>query len=228
MRYAIQGKMYDRDDLEDVLGRLRGKAPVLVTGTGLPHRNTSYVFLDEKSCIAWASKLDIAPTLKTYYAKLKQARALQTNRVESIMELQRRKLRRTEANLKDLASYVGLPLHSKELFLRATVSGSILEGPVGDPARVYRNVGFAGANAFIVTPVPILSLLSPSLNNSISSIRVVGTCGLFNGTWWSGASVLFVGIPYTEEPNLALVVPPFGPFANFNNLASSIMVGPVT
>ena len=228
MQYVFQGKVYDRAGIERTLGRARPKAPVLVTGTGLPRRNTSYVFPDEKSCNAWALKLDIAAPFKIYQARLKQARALRTDRIDPIVEMQRRKLRRAEASLKDLSKRTGLPLHSKELFLKATINAGILEGPVTDPARVYRGTGFTGANAFVVTPVPVLSLLSPSLNNSISSIRVVGTCGLFNGTWWTGTSVLFIGVPYTEEPDFTLVVPAFGPFANFNNLASSIMVGPVT
>jgi hypothetical protein len=228
MQYVYQGKVYDRAGIEQALGRVHTEAAVLVTGTGLPRRNTAYVFPNERSCNAWAQKLAIASSFKTYHARLKQARALPTSPIDPIIQLQRRKLRRAEASLKELSKRTGLPLHSKELFLRATINANILEGPVTDPARVYRNPGFTGANAFIVAPVPDLGLLSPSLNNSISSIRVVGTCGLFNGTLWRGTSVLFIGLPYTEEPDFNLVVPATGPFANFNNLASSILVGPIT
>ena len=227
MQYVFQGKVYDRAGIDQLVARWRDGA-VLVTGTSLPRRNTSYLFRDEKSFNNWAQRLNVASSLKTYQARLKQARALRTKRMDPIVDVQQRKLRRVESGLKELCKRTRLPLHSKELFLRATVKASILEGPVTDPAHVYRNIGFTGANAFIVMPVPDLSLLSPSLNNSISSIRVVGTCGLFNQTWFSGTSVVFIGIPYTEEPNFTLVTPTTGPFANFNNLASSTIVGPVT
>jgi len=52
--------------------------------------------------------------------------------------------------------------------------------------------------------------------NNVSSVQIIGVVGLFNTTWFRGASRLLFGLPYFQIANLGAI--------GFNNLTSSVLV----
>jgi hypothetical protein len=117
--------------------------------------------------------------------------------------------------MRNLAQHTGLPINSRELFLRATVKADPLTGPIFDPAVLHTFAGFTGLNFFIGYPGHPNFGWVTGLNNNVSSLRGAGALGLFSGTWFNGASRLFLG-PFFSNANLATV--------GFNNSASSALV----
>ena len=120
---------------------------------------------------------------------------------------------RIEEDLRQLAKETGLKYGSKELFLRATRDSRILEGQVFDPALLYTGANFVGNSLGAAMPLPDLTWW-PGMNNSITSVQMLGACILYRGTYFRGSSLWLLGVPYFQVASLA--------GTSFNNAASSV------
>ena len=186
---------------------------VIALGSGLPEKGLAFAFSDWKEFVKFAAKTDVAEKI----ASMDERRRKLGKRIgednTGLAERHKRKTERIQFDLRDLAGRMGLALESKELFLRATSKADPLEGPIFDPAMLYTGFGFTGPALPVYYPgVPDLGWFG--MNNIVSSVRVVGILGLFNGTGWRGASRVIFGLPYTQVANLGA----------FNNTASSVLV----
>lgn len=195
-------------------GRL--KEPVIALGTGLPEKGVAFAFPDWKTFIKFAARTPAGEKIAKMDERRRNLRKRREEDTTAIAARLKRKIERIDADMRELATRSGLALDSKELFLRATIKADPLEGPIFDPSMLFAGVGFTGSALGVIYPgLPDLSLF-PGMNNAVSSVRVVGIIGLYNATWFRGASRVLFGLPFFQIPNLAAI--------GFNNVTSSVLV----
>ena len=193
-------------------GRL--KEPVLAIGTELPEKGVAFAFPDWKAFVKFAARTQAGEKIAKMDERRRKLRNRRLEDATAIAGQLKRKTERIDADLRELAMRTGLAVNSKELFLRATIKADLLEGPIFDPSMIFAGVGFTGNALGVTYPgLPDLSWF-PGMNNAVSSVRVVGILGLYNVTWFRGASRVFFGLPFFQIPNLAAI--------GFNNVTSEL------
>lgn len=212
MKYSFNGKLYDKKDLGELN---KSQEPIFVVGSGLPDQKVIYAFKNETDLYAWARDLPVADNFERMREGLKKARALKDEDNTAIFERQALLAKRIEEDLGELSKRTGLPANSKQLFLRATEKAGILEGRIFDPAMLFSGTNFSGNAVGLTVPSPNLANF-PGMNNTVSSVQVIGICRLFAGTFFNGASTLLLGAPYFQISNLTTIA--------FNNITSSAFI----
>ena len=215
MNIHFNGGTYTIDELKAMPEFAKDRNSVIAHGPGLSKEEEAFAFATESEFKDWVEKQPSGKQLEGLFEKLVQARAEAAGDLTLVKKRQLAKVKRIEEDLRDLAKETGLEYGSKELFLRATRDSKILEGPVFDPASLFTGANFSGNSIGAAVPLPDLSWW-PGMNNSVTSVRVLGVCILYNGTWFNGASRWLVGAPYFEVASLA--------GTGFNNVASSAYV----
>jgi len=187
--------------------------PVVALGSGLPEKALAFAFRDWKEFIKFAAKTEAAEKIAGMDERRRKLRKRSGEDTRGLAERLKRRAERIQSELHELAGRTGLAFDSKELFLRATSKADPLEGPIFDPSMLFTGLGFTGPALPVAYPgVPDLGWFG--MNNTVSSVRVVGVLGLFNLTWWGGASRVIFGLPFSQVANLGA----------FNNIASSALV----
>ena len=186
---------------------------VVALGSGLPEKGLAFAFRDWKEFVKFAAKTDAGEKVASMDERRRKMRKRSGEDLTGLAERLKRRTERIRFDLGELAARTGLAPDSKELFLRATAKADPLEGPIFDPAMLFNGLGFTGPALPVSYPgIPDLGWFS--MNNVVSSVRVVGILGLFNRTGWGGASRVIVGLPYAQVATLGA----------FSNTASSALV----
>ncbi|MGY1714355.1 hypothetical protein ACI78R_07845 [Geodermatophilus sp. SYSU D01106] len=228
-RYVLDDTYYSLEELASLLDRRLLRQPALACGTGLPRRDVVYIFEDSGALEEWLlsqQKDMFAPALERLSVNREEARSVEGGDTARLRARQKAMAGRILEDLEVLSVATGQPLNSRELFVRATVQASALEGPIFDPAIVWTGPNYTG-RALPVT-LPYVDLTEwPEMNNSVSSLRGLGITVLYDRPFFRGASLYAVGAPFVELSDLANVSPSFGGLPNFNNRTSSINAGPL-
>jgi len=215
MNIHFDKKTYTPDDLQAVTEFSQAPDSVIAHGPGLSKDHEAFAFASESEFRGWIAKQPIGNQLNETFNKLATARSDSSGDLAEVKRRQLAKTQRVEEDLRALAQGTGLKYGSKELFLRATRDSKILEGPVFDPASLYTGANFSGNSIGAAAPLPDLSWW-PTMNNSITSVQVLGVCVLYTLRFFQGSSLWLVGAPYMQIANLA--------GTGFNNAVSSVYV----
>jgi hypothetical protein len=215
MKIHFNGKTYTIDELKALPEFAKAGDSVIAHGPGLSTNDEAFAFTTEPELKDWVEKQPIGKQLEGLFEKLGKARTEASGDLSLIKKRQIAKAKRVEEDLRSLAEETGLKYGSEELFLRATRDSRILEGPVFDPASLYTGSNFTGNSLGAAVPLPNLSWFA-GMNNSITSVQVLGVCILYTQTLFGGPALWLVGAPYYQIANLA--------GTGFNNAASSAYV----
>jgi hypothetical protein len=204
---------YTINALETIREFAKASNSVIVHGPGLSKKNEAFAFSSETEFRTWIRKQNIGKQLEPLFKQLAKARAEATTDLAFVKKRQLAKAERIEEDLRLLANETGLKYGSKELFLRATRDSRILEGQVFDPVLLYTGANFIGNSIGASTPLPDLTWW-PGMNNSITSVQLLGACILYRETYFRGSSLWLLGVPYFQAASLA--------GTGFNNATSSV------
>jgi hypothetical protein len=218
MKINFRNKDYTEGELKKNPVFAKAKDYVIAVGPGLNKGEGAFAFASEKEFINWSRKRPVGKSIAAMYKDIGLARKEEGKNTAYIRARQIEKATRVANDLRALAKQTGLRLNSKALFLRATTKTMKAEGPIFDPVGLYTGTGFTGNSLGAAIPLPNLNWW-PGLNNTISSVQILGACILYSGTFFSGASRVLIGVPYMQITNLANI--------GFNNVTSSVYVYPL-
>jgi hypothetical protein len=215
MKIHFGKETYTIDALKAIPEFAKADNSVIAHGPGLSKKKEAFAFTSERGFRDWLGKQPIGKQLEGLFKQLAKARKEATGDLALLKKRQLAKTERVEQDLRQLAEETGLEYGSKELFLRATRDSKILEGPIFDPAMLYTGANFTGNSIGAAASLPDLSWW-PGMNNSITSVQVLGVCILYTQTGFGGSSRALFGAPYMAVANLGGM--------GFNNVASSVFV----
>jgi hypothetical protein len=212
MKFRLGRKLVDLKTLQAELNER--PEHVVAFGSGMPDSKVGFGFSEWSELIRFMKRSPHAEAIINLDERRRKLRSREGEDIRAVKARLALKSKRIAADMQELSKRTGLPLYSKELFSRATIKADPLEGSIFDPAIVFTGTGFNGQGFFVGYPgTPDFSWFNGP-NNNISSLRGFGALALFSGTWYQGASRLFLGA--FSNANLAGI--------GFNNVASSALV----
>jgi hypothetical protein len=216
MKVLLGKKRLELTDLVADPGFARLTDSVVALGTGLPERGVAFAFRNWTEFVQFAGRTKFGDAVVDMASRRRTLAKRSGGDLSAAIARRVRVAERIETDLRELSARTGLAWGSKELFLRATIKADPLEGEIFDPSMLFTGAGFAGSAVAAVYPgIPDLSWL-PGMNNRVTSVQIMGVVGLFNRTWFRGASRILFGAPYFQIANLATI--------GFNNVTSSVLV----
>jgi hypothetical protein len=214
-RFIFRGKTVERDTLQHDERFKRSSSPITVAGTGLPERDTVYLFEDDETFTRWTMDVGVeeqVTVVKRRAAEFVKRKPTYSDREDREIWGRNGTFR---SSLAEFALQRGESVSSPELVQQWITENPIRQELV-DPFVGWDEPNYTGDWIFPCCAAPIMH----DWNDRLSSIQMISALGMFCEHWWFGGAKLWLfGLPSWGTPDLSWFI--MRPGRSWDNQISS-------